>query len=114
MFVHLFQVVQQAVRHAVRPGAYDQPYDIGHSQRLFILPLQGLQLAISIGICLEVGKVFHFGVFMRKEDFPLLQLLRDRLSGAAIFGIESLVVAVSAAAIAFRAVAIGASESGVE
>ena len=60
VFIHFFQIMQQSIRHAIRPGTDDQTDHIGNRQCFLIFPLQCFQFTVSIGVCLKIGKVFHF------------------------------------------------------
>ena len=51
------QQIQYGIRYAIRAGAHAEPHHIAHRQRLFIHPLQILDLGIGTGIGLKVGKI---------------------------------------------------------
>ena len=71
MLVQLRQIVEQLVAHAVRSGADNDAHDIFHLQCLLIHLPQVFHLVVGIGVCLEVSKILHVGVFLRKESLAL-------------------------------------------
>ena len=54
------------------------------------------------------------GILMGEKDFAFFQLLRDGFLGTAIFGIESLIIAISTTAITFGTIPIRTGEPGIE
>lgn len=108
------EVFQQLVGHTIRPGADDQPHHARAGERLLVLPLQLLQLAIRAGISLEIGEILHRGVFAREEPHALLQLLADALVRPAILRAKRLIITICASAEALRPVAVGARKPRVD
>ena len=65
--VELLEIVKEGCVDTIRSGANHNPYHIIYRQSLFITSLQHIEGRISIGVCLEIGKVFHGGIFPCKE-----------------------------------------------
>ena len=114
LFRQCFQIVEQAVGHAVGACADDDAYDIGHSQCLFVHGCQPWQFGVGVRICLEIRKIFHLRIFPCKKLLSFFQLLRDGQFRLAVVGVESLVVAVGAASGTFQSVAVGAGEARID
>ena len=114
LFVYRFQITQQFIGHAVGAGTDDKTYDSIYRQGFFVLPFQSFQFAIGIGVCLEIGKILHLGIFVGKEVLSFFQLPGDGFLSTAIVGVESLVIAIGATAVSFHSVAIGTGEAGIQ
>ena len=114
MSVHLFQIVQQAVRHTVRTGADNQPHHSICRQGLLVFPLQVFQLTIRIGISLEISEILHTRIFVRKELLALFQLTGNGFLRTAIIGVEGLVVTIGATADSFVSIPVGARKTGIQ
>jgi len=112
--VELGKVTEQGLGHTVGPCADDEADDVGNGEGLLVARLECGEDGVGVGVCLEVGEVFHGGVFAGEELLAFLQLLGNGLGGGAVGGVEGLVVAVGAAARAYRAVAVGAGEACVD
>ena len=71
-------------------------------------------VAIGVGVSLEICKILHIGIFSCKELLTFFQLLSDCLLRLAICRIERLVVAISTTTHPNRSVTVGTGEAGIK
>ena len=109
-----FQVMQQRIGHAVGARTDYQPHYPIHAECLFVFPFQSFKFRIGIGISLEVGQVFHFGILAHKELLPLFELLTNRFLRFTVLGIKRLVVAIGTSTLSFGSITVGTSKTGVQ
>ena len=106
--------VEGVVAEAVGACGDDEACDVGLAEGGLVDLAELADGGVGGAVGLEVGVVFHVGVFAAEEFFALADLPGDVAGGAAVVGGEAVVAAVGAASAACAAVAVGAGEACVD
>lgn len=112
--VEFDQIIEQLIGHAIGTCADDDTYDIGYAECLFVERLELSEWGIGIGECLEVGQVFHIGIFVGEESLALFELLGHRVSALAVRRVKGAIVAIDATTCRNPAVAIGTGKACID
>lgn len=110
----MLQVVKQGIGHTIWACADNEADDIGDGKCLVVFLKKIGNGVVSVGVSLKVGEIFHGGVLAGEKMFTFFQLLGNGLSSGTVGGVKGLVVAVGTTAHAYRSVAVGTGEAGID
>lgn len=115
LFLQGGQIIQFRLVKAVRPCTYGQAHHVREGKRLPVECLQPFERSVGVGIRLEICQIPGRSLIALPVEFhTFCQLLRNGFVRSAVGWMESVVVAIGAAAAGERAVPVRTGEARIQ